>query len=56
MTTIKTAYAPPPIPYRSLDWSAWVDELGEDCSTIGRGETEQEAVADLQEQLDEDEA
>jgi hypothetical protein len=40
---IKTAFYAPPIPYRF----AWYDDLGEDGSPIGTGETEAAAVADL---------
>lgn len=55
---IRTTYNPPPIPMRYFDWQA-VDEDtydgAEDSSTrsqIGYGSTEQEAIADLMEQLE----
>lgn len=47
---IVTAYDPPPIPQRCCDWSAVSDEY-EPGDPIGRGETEQEAIDDLLEQL-----
>jgi len=53
MTRIKTSYDYPPIPCRKIDWSAWDDDLGADTSPIGRGETEQDAIADLLEQIEE---
>jgi hypothetical protein len=48
---IRTSCDCPPIPMRQFDWSAWDDNLGADCSPIGRGKTEQEAIDDLTEQL-----
>lgn len=46
---ISTEYVCPPIPTRSHDWLAYVDpEFG----PFGSGATEQEAIADLKEQLD----
>lgn len=59
---IRTTHEYPPIPDRSFDWSAIDDETYDvDCdqdgffstSPIGRGATEQEAIADLIEQLEE---
>jgi len=47
-----TSYECPPIPYRGADWAAWDDRLGADSSPIGRGATEQEAIADLMEQME----
>lgn len=45
---IITSYDNPPIPSRKLDWSAVLDSYGGDESDpIGRGETEEEAIADL---------
>lgn len=44
---IVTIYAPPPVPWRSFDWSAHDDRLGEDTSPIGYGATEAEALADF---------
>lgn len=55
---IVTEYVYPPIPDRSMDWSATLrdydgapDAKGP-SSKIGRGPTETSAVADLLEQLD----
>jgi hypothetical protein len=58
---IKTNFDYPPIPIRSMDWSA-IDEDTYDCdcdqdgffslSPIGRGATEAEAIADLMAQLE----
>ncbi len=47
---VVTSYDPPPIPYRTMDWSAWDDKLGADSSPIGRGATEAEAIADFYDQ------
>jgi hypothetical protein len=47
---VKTTYDPPPIPPRQFDWSAVTDDY-EEGHPIGFGRTEQEAIADLQEQL-----
>jgi hypothetical protein len=47
---IHTLYSPPPIPLRSYDWSAVEDDY-EPGSPIGWGATEQEAIADLREQI-----
>ena len=44
---IKTNYDFPPIPIRSMDWSAWDDNKGADCSPVGHGATEQEAIDNL---------
>lgn len=54
---IHTSFDFPPIPVRNMDWSAVTDNYdgAEDSSTrgqIGRGATEQEAIADLLEQLE----
>ena len=57
-TKIVTNFDYPPISCRNFDWSAVTDNYdGADDSTdpIGRGATEQDAIADLIEQL-EDEA
>jgi hypothetical protein len=56
---IHTSFDYPPIPVRSMDWSAVTDDYdgAEDSRTrsqIGRGATEQEAIADLLEQIEED--
>lgn len=48
MTGIRTEHVFPPIPIRRFDWLAYVDpEFG----PFGKGATEQEALADLTEQL-----
>lgn len=46
---VTTNYDCPPIPIRSMDWSAVVSETydPENDSPIGRGETEEAAVLDL---------
>lgn len=57
MTGIRTDYDPKPIPDRRFDWSAVTDDYGgEESEPIGYGATEQAAILDLQEQLDEREA
>lgn len=58
---IRTEFEYPPIPVRDMDWSA-IDEdtYDVDCdedgffstSPVGRGATEQEAIADLLEQIE----
>ena len=48
---IKTNFVYPPIPIRTMDWSAWFD--GNEEGLHGEGRTEAEAVQDL---LDEEEA
>lgn len=53
---IRTSYDFPPIPMRQFDWSAWDDNLGADCSPIGRGATEAQAIADFMEQMEEADA
>jgi hypothetical protein len=50
--TIITQFVYPPIPLRNLDWSAVTDNY-EGGDPMGWGETEQEAIADLQNQLNE---
>jgi hypothetical protein len=54
---IHTSHDYPPIPVRDMDWSAVTDNYdgAEDSSTrnqIGRGATEQEAIDDLLDQLE----
>jgi hypothetical protein len=51
---IRTYHVHPPIPIRDWDWSAVDNDTydGEGCP-IGYGRTEQEAIADLLEQLKE---
>ena len=48
---LKTEYVYPPIPIRSMDWSAIDDSTYEPGSPIGTGRTEQEAIEDLIDQL-----
>jgi hypothetical protein len=53
---MRTEFVHPPIPIRSMDWAAYDDDdcMCPECHpTIGRGATEAEAIADLQEQLNE---
>lgn len=51
---VRTSFDCPPIPVRGADWSAIDDSTydGEGCE-IGRGATEQEAIADLIWQIEE---
>lgn len=49
---ILTDYWAKPIPLRQFDWSATTDNYEPGCP-IGYGHTEQEAIADLREQLEE---
>jgi hypothetical protein len=58
---IRTTHEYPPIPIRSMDWSAVDDDTYDvDCdqdgffstSPVGRGATEEEAINDLLEQLE----
>ncbi len=53
---IKTVFVCPPIPSRNHDWQAYVegtiDGDPDSKAIIGTGATEEEAVADLLEQLD----
>lgn len=58
---IHTSFDYPPIPIRNLDWSAVTDNYDCDCdqdgyfstSPAGHGRTEQEAIQDLLDQLEE---
>lgn len=50
---IKTEHVYPPIPIRSFDWCAWVDGEDEETRIQGWGSTESEAIADLEEQIEE---
>lgn len=59
---IKTSFDYPSIPVRSFDWSAWDDDTYDaDCDQdgffttcpVGHGATEQEAIDDLLEQIEE---
>ncbi|MFK4647182.1 hypothetical protein ABIF96_005756 [Bradyrhizobium ottawaense] len=57
---IHTNFDYPPIPVRDMDWSAVTDDYDCDCdadgffsfSPVGHGGTEQEAIADLLEQME----
>lgn len=50
---IKTSFDYPPIPIRSMDWSAWDDSTYDGPgSPLGHGETEDAAIQDLLDQLD----
>jgi len=54
---IQTINTFPPIPVRSFDWQAWLDdEEPENWDRVGQGATEQEAISDLMEKLSEQEA
>lgn len=58
---IHTSFDYPPIPVRSFDWSAVTDDYDCDCdqdgffstSPVGHGATEQDAITDLLEQIEE---
>jgi hypothetical protein len=59
---VRTTHEYPPIPVRDMDWSAVDDDTYDvDCdqdgyfsnSPIGRGATEEDAIKDLLEQLEE---
>jgi len=49
---IITRHDPPPIPIRCFDWSAVTENYDGPGSPIGFGETEAEAIEELQEQLE----
>ena len=49
---IITEYVFPPIPLRQFDWSAVTDNYEPGCP-IGYGRTEEEAIKDLLEQIEE---
>lgn len=49
---IKTEHVFPPIPDRSYDWLAYDSDNYEPGCPIGSGATEQEAIDDLMEQID----
>lgn len=50
---IATYFVNPPIPIRTSDWIAYID--GEEDGPKGWGKTEAEAIADLKQQLDDEE-
>lgn len=52
LSLVRTSHDYPPIPIRTLDWSAWIDGFEED-GPYGHGKTEAEAIADLREALEE---
>lgn len=52
--TIKTYYDNPPIPIRSLDWSAYDDDTYDEEAPTGHGVTEMEAIRDLLNQLEQE--
>lgn len=50
---IVTEYQYPPIPIRKFDWSAVLDDYdGSPSDPMGAGANEEEAIADLLEQID----
>lgn len=49
--SIRTSYEWPPIPTPGF-WLAWDDRLGADTSPYGQGATEDEAIEDLMEKLE----
>ena len=52
MLQIEAVFECPPIPHGD-HWVAWSDTLGADASPYGRGDTMQEAIDDLMDQLEE---
>lgn len=61
--SIHTSHECPPIPIRDWDWSAVTDDYDADCDQdgffsshpVGSGPTEEAAIADLLEQLEDEE-
>jgi hypothetical protein len=53
MIRVRTENTFPPIPYRGRDWCAWDDRCSpdDDNFTLGEGETEEQALADLLDQM-----
>lgn len=51
---IRTVYDPPPIPIRDFDWRAIDADTYDYTEPVGWGRTEAEAIADLLEQLEDD--
>ena len=49
---IRTDYWAKPIPIRNCDWTAVDDETYEPGCPIGYGATEEEAIADLMQELE----
>lgn len=55
MPKIRTTYVYPPIPIRDFDWSAIDDDTYDGPgSPIGTGRTEQDAIADLMGQIEDE--
>lgn len=52
---IRTQYDPKPIPLRDFDWSAVDADTYDYTEPVGWGRTEAEAIADLMNQIEEDE-
>jgi hypothetical protein len=50
---IHTDYWAKPIPMRQFDWSAIDEDTYEGTGPVGYGKTEQEAIDDLMQQVDE---
>lgn len=48
---VKTSHVYPPIPIRTMDWSAWFDGREEGC--VAHGRTEEDAVNNLLELVEE---
>jgi hypothetical protein len=48
MAQISTEYVYPPIPIRNFDWRAWFTDNDEE-GPVGWGATQEQAIADLQE-------
>jgi len=49
-----TSFVYPPIPYRGMDWCAYLDDDVENASRYGWGRTEAEAILELEEILMDD--
>ena len=50
---IRTSCICPSIPIRSYDWMAWVDGREENTWLQGYGATEEQAIAELRERIEE---
>ena len=48
---IRTHYWPKPIPIRDFDWTAVDEDTYDGDGPIGHGATEDEAIADLKQQI-----
>lgn len=51
--SVSTRFVYPPIPVRAYDWMAWVGDYEPGC-VVGCGATEEAAVADLREQVEDE--